>query len=62
MAEREKFDFQKYNNEYKKQNYDRIICLSPKGTKEKIQVAADCEGVSISEWIRQAITEKLERN
>lgn len=59
MPKTEKFDFQKYNNEYKKQNYDRILCLAPKGKKEEILAAAELEGVTISEWIRQAIDDKL---
>ena len=62
MPNKEKFDFQKYNNDYKKLNYDRLNFVMPKGTKEKIQAAASREGISNAEWIRQAIAEKLERN
>lgn len=62
MAEKEKFDFAKYNQEYKKLNYDRLNFVMPKGTKEKIQAAASREGISNAEWIRQAIAEKLERS
>ena len=60
MAEKEKFDFQKYNNEYKKLNYDRLNFLMPKGTKEKIQADATRKGISSAEWLRQAIATKLE--
>ena len=62
MPNKEKFDFQKYNNDYKKLNYDRLNFVMPKGTKEKIQAAAEREGISNAEWIRRAISEKLERN
>lgn len=60
MEEKRKFDFQKYNNEYKKLNYDRLNFLMPKGTKEKIHADATRKGISSAEWLRQAIAEKLE--
>ncbi len=55
------FNKNQYDNVYKKLNYDRLNFLMPKGTKEKIQASAEREGIASSEWIRQAIFEKLER-
>ncbi len=62
MPKEKVFDKNKYDNNYKKQMYDRLNFLMPKGTKEKIQAAAESKGIASSEWVRQAIFEKLERN
>ena len=48
-------------NKYIKKAYDRINFVMPKGTKEDIAAAAEVEGVSSSEWIRNAIEEKFTR-
>lgn len=48
-------------NKYIKKAYDRINFVMPKGTKEDIAEAANLEGVSSSEWIRNAITEKMDK-
>ena len=42
-------------------NRDRINLVFSKGTKEKVQEAADLAGLSKSQWIEEAIREKLER-
>lgn len=59
MPTEKKFDKVKYDNQFIKNNYDRLNFLMPKGTKEQIQAAADLEGISSSEWVRQAILDKL---
>lgn len=43
------------------ENKERINLLFPKGTKEELQKAADTLGVSLSEFVRQAIREKIDR-
>ena len=40
---------------------DRINFVMPPGTKEKIKEAAENSGISSAEFIRQAITEKLNK-
>lgn len=57
--EKEKFNKQKYDNEYIKNNKDRINFLMPKGRKEEIQQIAKASGITASEWINAAITEKM---
>ena len=47
--------------EWQKENTDRIVLLSPKGTKERIKDAAEMVGLSMSEWINRAIEEKLQQ-
>lgn len=42
-------------------NRDRINLVFSKGTKERVQEAADRAGVSKSQWIEEAINEKLAR-
>lgn len=59
--EKEKFDKKKYDNEYIKKNKDRLNFVMPKGRKEQIKRCAELSGISASEWINQAITEKMER-
>jgi len=43
------------------ENRDRINLIFTKGIKEKVQEAADRSGISKSQWIENAITEKLKR-
>ena len=53
-----KFDKAKrnaYDIQYKKDNFDRIAFVVPKGTKDKIKERAAKEGLSMSEWLKQLI-------
>lgn len=43
------------------ENRERINMLFPKGTRKELQEAADVLGVSMSEFVRQAIREKIDR-
>lgn len=52
----------KRQNNWIKENTDRINFYMPKGTKEKIQRAADLENISVTKWINEAIEEKLKDN
>ena len=61
MEESKKFDKVKYDNQYIKDNKDRLSFLMPKGRKAEIQAYARSAGVTASEWINQAILEKMER-
>lgn len=47
--------------QWQKDNTDRINFTMPKGTKEQIKEAAKKAGLKPAEWIREAITEKLEK-
>ena len=49
------------NNKYKKENYDRITMLVPKGTKQKLNEYAGKLGVSASMFLNIAMQEKMER-
>ena len=49
------FDQIKYQNEYNKQKYDRITIMTPKGKKDEIKAAAKAAGISVNEFINQAI-------
>lgn len=63
MANNDKeFNQIKYQNEYNKKNYDRFQFMAPKGTKEVIKEAASSAGQSVSEYILQAIRDRLERD
>ena len=50
-----------YDNEYIKNNYDRLSFVMPKGTKEDIKAYSKAMGISSSEWVRLAISEKMQR-
>ena len=52
---------QNYDNEYIKNNKDRINFVMDKGTKERIMKAAARINISKSEFLRQAINEKLDK-
>ena len=57
----EPFDQVKYQNDYIRENYDRIRLAFPKGEKAAIKEAARKEGVSMSEYILAAVDEKMGR-
>lgn len=59
MEEKKKFNKQNYDNQYIKNNKDRINFVMDKGTKDRIKLAADKNGQTSSEYIREAIEEKL---
>ena len=50
----------KYNNEYNKQNYDRISLMLPKGKKALIQQAAKVQGISTNQFINAQIDKQLD--
>lgn len=58
-------EMDKKQEKYKRQNAwirekaERISLLFEKGTKERIQVVADAEGISISEYVRKAVEARL---
>lgn len=61
MNEEQKAKRNKRQNTWQKENTDRINFTMPKGRKEQIQERAKAQGISASEWINQAILEKMER-
>ncbi len=58
--EEEHFDQIKYNNDYNRQNYDRINLMAPKGRKDEIKAAAKAAGMSMNEYILAAVAAKME--
>lgn len=44
-----------YINAYNREKYDRITILVPKGRKEEIKATAKKEGLSVNEYIINAI-------
>ena len=43
-----KFNPDKYADDYKRRNYDRINLLLPKGSREKLQQIAKAAGISVN--------------
>lgn len=56
-----KFDKIKYQNEFNKANYDRIEIVVPKGKKAELKEIIKASGQSMSEYINQAINERIEK-
>jgi predicted DNA-binding protein len=56
-------DKEKRNERQKRymQNQERLGFVMPLGTKERIQQAAERNGISCAEYVRQAIEEKLSK-
>lgn len=50
----------KRQNDWIRENTDRINFTMPKGTKERIKAAADLEGIKASEFIRRSIEKALQ--
>lgn len=62
-AKNEEFNQIKYQNEFKKANYDRVEILVKKGERAIIkEIAAAAAGQNVSEYINQAIKERMERD
>lgn len=52
-------DLYRYNNEFVRENYDRVSIVAPKGMKERIKAAAKARGVSANKYIIDLITRDL---
>ncbi len=55
MAHKDKGRAIKYVNDYKRDNYDRINLLVPKGEKAKIKARAEAKGKSLNQYIVEKI-------
>lgn len=55
------FDFNAYNREYKREKYDRIQVLLPKGTKELLTEAAQEAGLSLNKWATAILLKAAEK-
>lgn len=60
MAEKEKFNKTKYQNEYISKNYDSLRIVVSKGKKAKIKAYADSKGESINGFVNKAIDKAME--
>lgn len=59
MSQQEKTDYKRKFNEEK---YDRVGLYLKHGEKERWQSEADRQGVSLSEFIKRCVNEKIERD
>lgn len=50
-----------YNNEYNRDNYDRISLMVERGKKERIKAAASINGESVNSFINRLIQTELDR-
>ena len=48
-----------YQNDYKREKYDRMELLLPKGRKELLKKKAKAAGVSMSEYINSLLEKEL---
>lgn len=49
------FDKNKYNQDFNKKNYDRLVMDIPKGKKQELKDFAATQDLSVSELIRRAL-------
>lgn len=49
------FDKVKYDNEYAKEHYDRVVFYVPKGNRDKLKVLAKQEGMSANDLLKMAV-------
>ena len=58
----EKFDWNKYQMQYKRDHYDEIKIAIPKDMqiKDRVKDAAMRAGLSVNQWVIQAIKKELE--
>ena len=62
MEEEKQFDPVKYKNEYRAKKYDNISFSFKPGTREMIQEHAAKHGQSATEFVYQAILERIKGN
>lgn len=62
MADKPKFDENKYRQQYKQEHFDHFSFYVPKGIKAQAQAIADKKGIKLSEFSRQAILDAIEKD
>lgn len=62
MAFKDKARMIEYNNQFSRENYDRIGLMVPKGQKKAIQDAAQTAGMSVNEYVKKAVAAQMERD
>lgn len=60
--EKKPFDQNKYIEQWKQANYDRIHVQIPKGEKARLQAHAKSKGESLNAFINRAISEQIARD
>lgn len=52
---------ERYNkqNDFNRENYDRVSVMFPKGFREKVKEQAKKEGKSLNAYITEAVKEKM---
>lgn len=61
IMEEKKFNQIAYQNNYKREKYDKIEVIVPKGEKEHIKQAAKAAGLSVSAYIYKVVQEDMEK-
>lgn len=61
MAYKDKKQLYDYNNNFQRQTYDRIQVLPKKEEGQRIRQAAAAAGQSVSEFILDAVRERLDK-
>lgn len=61
IMEKKKFDQIAYQNNYKREKYDKIEVIVPKGEKDHIKQAAKAAGLSVSAYIYKVVQEDMEK-
>lgn len=61
MAYKDKKQLYDYNNNFQRQTYDRIQVLPKKEEGQRIRQAAATAGQSVSEFILDAVRERLDK-
>ncbi len=62
MKEKSTFNKTAYDNDYIRNNYDRISMTVPKGEKEAYKAHAEAHGEKLNSFIQRAIRETIERD
>ncbi len=56
-----KFNKVKYNNDFNKNNYDRLNIVVPKGQKQVIQDFAKSKGKSLNAFVYELVQKEIEK-
>lgn len=61
-TKRKTFTSSAVKDRWNKAHYDRLTLYMQKGAREEVKKVAELAGLSVSEYIRQAVKEKAEKD
>lgn len=62
MTDKPKYIKNEYDKQYKEDHFDHFSFYAPKGIKEQVQTIAKSKGIKMTEYIRNALIDAIEKD